>query len=132
MEILETPDAEQAILDELETWYPNQVGTSLPAVIPSTFIRVLSVGGNERNLVTDDPLLTIEVFNGRESVARNVSARVIAIIQAAGRAGKLGNEVCYGVRIATLPQNYALPSVQTHKRYISTIAPSFRRRAVTL
>lgn len=132
MEILEPTDVEQALIDELNVWYPGQVGTSLPARLPATFIRVLSVGGTEQTLVSDEALATIEVFNALESTARNVSARAIAILQAAGRTGKLGNEVCYGVRVATLPQNYGLPSVPTHKRYISTIAPALRRRVVIL
>lgn len=132
VEILEDPDIEQAVIDELTVFYPGQVGTSLPQTMPDTFIRVLAVGGFEQNLVTGTPLFTIEVFAKREAVARPVIARVVAILQAAGRTGKLGTETCYGVSIATLPQNYPHPSVPSHKRYISTLSAGIRRRAVTL
>lgn len=132
MEITESVDAEQAMIDELEPFYPNQVGTTLPQSMPTFFIRVVSVGGFEQDLVTDEWLLTIEVFASRESLAVNGINRAIAILKSAGRTGELGNEVCYGIRVATLPQNYVLPSVPGHKRYIATLATKLRRRVVTI
>lgn len=132
MEYLEPSDVEQATIDELEPFFPNQVGTSLPKTMPAFFIRVVAVGGFERDLVSDEWLITLEVFAGRETIAINGANRAIAILQAAKRSGKLGNEVCYGMRVATLPQNYALPSVPGHKRYLTTLAPTLRRRVVTL
>lgn len=129
-ELIKPVDAEQAIIDELSPIYT--ISTSIPDNPPATFLRVIMVGGAERDLVTDSPLVTLEAFGVRESLAWAALVDAIARLSLAGRQGKLGNEVCYGVQIASLPQNYPMPTMPTHHRYISTIAPALRRRVTTL
>jgi len=123
-------DIEQAIIDELSPVYV--IGSSIPDNKPTTFLRVVATGGIERDLVTDNPIATIEVFSKLESTARQVANEALARLQLAARKGKLGNETCYGLGVAALPQNYPLPSVPTHKRYITTITPAVRRRVTIL
>lgn len=127
-ELLLPADIEQAIIDELGA----NVGTSIPDPKPDEFYRVVATGGIERDLVTDTPFVTVESFALRETVARDNAAMALARLQLAARKGRIGSEVAYGLSVAGLPQNYPLPSVPTHKRYIFTIAPAIRRRVTTL
>jgi len=53
-------------------------------------------------------------------------------MERAARLNKLGNETCSHVEVVSLPQNYDLPSVPSHKRYITTIAADLRRRVTNL
>ncbi|WIC89436.1 tail terminator [Microbacterium phage BAjuniper] len=128
MQLIVPNDAEQAVIDQLADY---EVGTGLATDKP-LFARVLAVGGGERDLVTDEPMLTIEVFAKLESTAAQTANLFLALLQAAARAGRLGGVPCYGLRVVSLPQNYPLPSVPTHKRYITTIAPALRRSVVNL
>lgn len=130
MQLITPEDHEQAVIDELDQLYV--IGTSIPDPKPELFVRVLRTGGTERDLVTDSPTLTYEVFAVRESQAGLAANDILARLQLAGRVGRLGNTVCYGVRVVALPQNYPLPSVPSHKRYVTTIAPDIRRRVTTL
>lgn len=130
MELLVPVDAEQAVIDELKPHFT--VGTSIPATTPTRFLRVLLVGGSQRDLTTDLPLLTIEAFAKRESDASDMAATAIARLQLAARAGRLGSVPCYELRIAGLPQNLQLPSLPTHERYFATVSPALRRRAVSI
>jgi hypothetical protein len=130
--IIEPADAEQAVIDELEA-AGFEAATSIPSSqLPVVFVRVVAVGGFQRDLVTDVPNITLEFFGRTESKASQAAARGIAVLQAAAREGHLGGETCHQVGVGALPQNYPLPSVQTHKRYITTIAPAIRRRAATI
>lgn len=130
-DILEPADAEQAVIDELVTTF--LVGSSLPQTLPPVFLRVVSSGGTQRDLVTDATLLTLEAFAKTETVARATINRALGLLQyAAERKGSIGNETCYGLAISALPQNFPLPSVPDRKRYVATIAPAFRRRSVTI
>jgi len=128
MQLIVPNDAEQAVIDQLSDYV---VGTGLDTERP-LFARVLSVGGGQRDLVTDEPLLTLEVFAKLESTASQTANLFVAILQQAAREGRLGGVPCYGLRVVSLPQNYPLPSVPTHKRYITTIAPALRRSVVNL
>lgn len=131
MQIIEPTDAEQAVIDEL-TPRGFAIATSLPAVLPDGFQRVVGAGGTQRDLVTDTPTLVLEAFHKKESQALADANRMLALIEAAIRAGRLGNETAYRLQVVALPQNYPLPSVPSHKRYISTIAPDIRRRVLTI
>jgi hypothetical protein len=131
MDQLITPaDAEQAVIDELDGLYV--VGTGIPDPKPDLFVRVLTTGGDQRDLVTDTPWLTLEVFALRESEAFRASADIVARLQLAVRHGRLGGEVAYAMAVSGLPQNYPLPSVPSHRRYVTTIAPDIRRRVTSL
>lgn len=131
MDQLLTPaDVEQAIIDELTPFYT--IGTSIPPTPPAIFLRVVAVGGAPRDMVTDNWTVVLEAFAPLESAARQTLADALARLGLAARKGKIGSEVCYGLGNMGLPQNFPLPSVPTHKRYITTITPALRRRITTL
>lgn len=128
MQLIVPNDAEQAVIDQLADY---EVGTGLDTD-KALFARVLQTGGAQRDLVTDEPILTLEVFAKLESTAAQTANLFVAILQQAAREGRLGGVPCYGLRVVSLPQNYPLPSVPTHKRYVTTIAPALRRSVVNL
>jgi len=130
-QLLIPTDIEQAVIDELSPLWT--VGTSIPAEKPALFLRVLATGGSELNIVQDEPFVTIEAFGLRETSAREALDSVLARLQYAVRSrGRIGDVAVSRIRFVGLPQNYPLPSVPTHKRYITTIAPAARRRVVNL
>lgn len=130
MDLLTPVDPEQAIIDELSTSYA--IGTSIPEPKPDVFLRVVSVGGIQRDLVTDSFTIVLEAFAFRETDAHDALADALAKLQLAARNGRIGTATCYGLDVVALPQNYPLPSVPSHKRYLITITPAFRRRVTTL
>jgi hypothetical protein len=131
MDALVPSDAEQAVIDELYHYFA--IGTSIPDPKPDLFLRVLAVGGAELNLVQDEPLITLEAFGIRETIARDALAEALARLkQAVLSRGMIGSVPATKLRIVGLPQNYPLPSVPSHRRYMTTIAPALRRRITTL
>lgn len=131
MQLIVPSDAEQAIIDELYLYFA--IGTSLPDPIPDLFIRVIAVGGTELNLVQDEPLVTLEAFGLRETIARDALAEAVARLKLAVQSkGMIGTVPATRLGMVSLPQNYPLPSVPTHRRYMTTIAPALRRRITTL
>lgn len=134
MQVLVPNDAEQAVIDHLNPHSPGIIGTGVPpSPLPPQFVRVVQVGGAQRDLVTDSPTLSLEVFDrDSESDARELAELFLGIIQSAPLSGFLGSVPCYRVQVVALPQNYPMPSVPTHFRYIMTIAPDLRRRVLTL
>lgn len=124
-------DIEQAVIDELSADWP--IGTAIPDDKPPIFFRVLKTGGAELNLVQDEPFVTLEAFGLRESAAGRALDSALAKLQLAVRKrGRIGAEAVSQIRFVGLPQNYPMPSVPTHARYIATIAPAVRRRIVNL
>ncbi|QOP66603.1 tail terminator [Microbacterium phage Lahqtemish] len=131
VQVLIPTDAEQAVIDELSPHYA--IGTSIPETKPAVFIRVLAVGGAQLNLVQDEPLITLEAFGLRETQARDALADALARLSAAVQTrGAIGSAPTTQLRVVGLPQNYPLPSVPSHRRYMATIAPAVRRRIATL
>lgn len=123
-------DPEQAIIDHLSPFYATS--TKLPQTLPNLFIRVLAAGGVQRDLVTDEFLVTLEAFGTLESTARQLLAEAIGRLDYAVETnGHLGDEVCYNVNAASVPSNYPNPDVPTHSRYIVTLTVVLRRRQFT-
>lgn len=130
-QLIYSADMEQAIIDELSPAYT--IGTSIPDTKPNIFLRAIWLGGAQLNLVQDEPLVSLEAFGLRESQALDALNGAIARLQlAVQKRGLIGTEPVARLRLAGLPQNYPLPSVPTHARYLSTIAPAVRRRVTTL
>ncbi|QUE26051.1 tail terminator [Microbacterium phage Stoor] len=130
VQLITPADVEQAVIDELAGLV---VGTSIPETKPPLFFRVLAVGGAQLNLVQDEPLVTLEAFALRETQARDALAGALARLASAVQTrGEIGSEPTTSLRVVGLPQNYPLPSVPTHRRYMTTIAPAVRRRITTL
>ena len=128
-ELLIPSDDEVALVTGLSARMDVHVGTRIPNPRPEEFIRVVSAGGAERDLVSDSFTLTVEGFAATEGRARFLCASAIAHAQAAGREGRLGGVVCYGVGVASLPANLPMPSVPDRFRYSATITAALRKVA---
>lgn len=128
-EVLVPADDEVALVDELSARLDAHVGTRIPSPRPDEFVRVVSTGGGERDLVSDSPTLVVEGFALSEGRARYLCAAAVAHAQAAGRAGSLGGVTCYGVRVAALPANLPMPTVPDRYRFTATIVADLRRVA---
>lgn len=127
-EVLVPADDEAAVVDELTARLDGvHVGTQIPRPRLDEFVRVVSTGGAERDLVTDSPSLVLEGFATGEGRARQLCALAIAYAQAAGRAGSMGGVTCYGVTVAALPANLPMPSVPDRYRYTATVSVDLRR-----
>lgn len=123
-------DDEVALVGELTARLTVHVGTRIPKPRPAEFVRVISTGGGERDLVSDEATLVVEGFAESETGARRLCALAVAHAQAAGRAGSLGGVTCYGVRLVARPANLPMPSVPDRFRFTATIAADLRRSAV--
>lgn len=143
MELLIPADSEVAALDELSTMLPAHgfpgvsvpaggLGTKLPTVSPKPpeFGRLFAPGGIPRDLVTDTMTLAVEGYALKEQRARDLCAYMIAIIEAAGRAGSLGGRTCYGARAASMPGNLPNPTVPDRYRFTAMISVALRRTTV--
>lgn len=129
-QLLTPVNVEQAVIDELSSVYT--ISTRIPDTKPPVFLRVVAAGGASRDLVTDNPLVVLEAFAPTESRAHAALVDAVARLELAARQGTLGSEVCYGLEVSALPQNLPLPSVPSHRRYTTTLAPALRRRVTTL
>lgn len=134
-ETLVPADAQLAAVDELngvdhdaEYWAP--AGTRIPNPKTGEWLRVLSVGGSERDLVTDGHRLVVEAYSANETRSQRICAFAVARLQAAARGGMLGGVPCYGVSVEAVPANLPLPSVPDRVRHTATVTASLRRSAV--
>lgn len=134
-ELLFAADDEQATIDELTQRLPDvfgpvgEVSTVIPGNRPASFVRVLNVGGGDRDLVTTVPTQTIEAYASRESVARRLASVCKAILLAAGRAGELGGVTCYDAT-ASVPANLPDPGVTDRFRYTFTLTAALRMQRI--
>lgn len=141
MELLIPEDVEVRALAELSAVLPTRgfagvtaaaqrLGTKLPTQSPKpdVFGRVFASGGVPRDLVTDSATLNLEGYGVKEQQARDLCAYMIAIIEAAGRAGSLGGATVYRARAASLPASLPHPLVPTHFRFTAMISVDLRRK----
>ena len=135
-EVLVASDAQLAVVNELNarsvgTDYADaNAGTRIPNPKRAEWLRVLSVGGAERDLVSDEHLLVVEAFSASETRSQRMCAFAVAWLQAAARDGRMGGVPCYGVRVVGLPQNLPMPSVPDRVRHSATVSVDLRRDTV--
>ncbi|WP_157534307.1 hypothetical protein [Microbacterium sp. Leaf320] len=140
MELLIPADPEVRALAELSTMLPlhgfpsvttaaRSLGTKIPTQNPKpdVFGRLIASGGSGRDIVTDSPTLAIEGYSVKEQQARDLCALMLAIIEAAARAGSLGGATVYRSRTIALPQNLPNPLVPDHFRFTALISVDLRR-----
>lgn len=96
---------------------------------PARFVRVVSAGGSQRDLVTDEATLVVDAFAVDEVDARDLAAYCVAVLQRAGWVGRLGDVVCYGVDVGGIPANLPHPDVPDRYRYTVTATAALRRAA---
>ncbi|WP_066041905.1 hypothetical protein [Herbiconiux solani] len=135
-EIIVAEDAELAAVTELKQRLPDTgevnpiVATSIPATQPPEFFRVIVTGGTDRDLVTDNPSITVEAYALREARAERMAARAHAVLLAAARAGSMGGVPCYQAQSFARPGNLPNPLVPDRRRYTFTISADLRMAAV--
>ena len=140
MELLLPEDIEVRALAELSTMIPlhgfpavttanRRLGTKIPTTNPKpdVFGRLIATGGTTRDLVTDSPTLSLEGYSVKEQEARDLCALMLAIVEAAARAGSLGGATVYRSRTASLPQSLPNPLVPDHFRFTALISVDLRR-----
>ena len=128
-------DDEPAVVVELRARLAVPVSTVIPSgsppkARPAEFVRVVSAGGAQRDLVSDAMTVAVEGFAESEARARRLCAEAVGYLQAAGRDGVLGGEVCYGVQVFGLPANLPHPLVPDRFRYTATVSVELRRVAL--
>lgn len=135
-ELLVPADGEAEIVAELNARMPAagfpdaKAATRVPGSRPAEFLRVVATGGAERDLVTDEPLFVLEGFATTEGRAWRLCSFALAVLQVAGRAGRIGSATTYGVRVVGLPANLPMPSVPDRYRYTATISVALRKTTV--
>lgn len=136
VEYLVTADTEPAVVAEIEARWaaldatPVPMGTRIPTPRPAEFGRVLATGGGERDMVTDEATVVLEGWATSETRAQRICAFMVAAVQAAGRAGKIGDVPCYRVRVASLPANLPMPSIADRFRFTATVSVDLRKVTV--
>jgi hypothetical protein len=74
IEAIVFPDAVEIVCDELRDRLDDvHVGSMVPTTRPTTFVRVMRVGGVRRNLVTDEATITVEAWAATEQAAHDLS-----------------------------------------------------------
>lgn len=135
-ETLVPADAPLAVLTEINErsvgsdYADAHAGTLIPNPRPAEWFRILSTGGSERDVISDDHLIVVEAFSASETRSQRLCAFAVAWLQSAARDGNVGAVTCYGVRVVGLPQNLPMPSVPDRVRHTATISVALRRVAV--
>jgi hypothetical protein len=107
-----------------------KASTSIPSPRPSEFIRIIVVGGTDRDLVTDSPTVAVEFFATREIRAERGAAFARAVLERAARAGSIGGVTCYSVSTFGRPVNLPMESVPDRFRYTFTSSADLRKTSV--
>lgn len=86
------PFAERLLRDALLPSFPGlRIVTQIPTERPDAFVRLTRVGGPRRDLITDQPMVVVEVWGpstgAAGDLAREVQARVFALAQTAHALG---------------------------------------------
>jgi hypothetical protein len=135
--MLVAEDAEKAALTALTSRLPEAgepttipASTSIPKPTPSEFFRIIVTGGGDRDLVTDQPTITVEAYSRGEVRAERLAAKARAIFEACARDGDMGGVPCYRVALFGRPQNLPNPQVPGWYRYTFSISADLRKTAV--
>jgi len=129
VDLLLPADAEQAVIDELAGW--QSVATKIPDSPPNSFLRVVSAGGGDRSLVSDQHLLVLEGFGRKETDALGLLSEAVGRLhQAVTLRHQVGGVPAYAFGLGSLPQNLPLATLPGYARYLATIAVDLRRRTL--
>lgn len=122
------PDAQQAVIGYLTTALPGYGSTAtvvskVPAARPATFVLVRRLGGVQRNVVTDEALLTVEAWATVEADAADLIQLCRALIHA--MPGPQGSTVCYLITEIAGPGNLPDPD-SDQARFTMTLQVALR------
>lgn len=133
-EIITFPDVEAAIITHYRTaltlvsegeFAGIEVSTTIPDPRPSEFVRVNRIGGQRRNLVTDEATVIVEAWALSGPRASRLAELTRAHLYAAGEDQSLGGARCYWVQ--EFAGHGSLPDPDSgHIRYSATYAVAVR------
>lgn len=134
-ELLVAADVEAAFIAELNAALPPvgfdvRTATKIPYSRPNEFVRVVVVGGTDRDLVTDSPTVAVEFFAVKEIRAERGAAYARAVLERAARSGSVGGFTCYSVSTLGRPVNLPIESVPDRFRYTFTCSADLRKISV--
>lgn len=102
------PDAEMAAVTLLREKLDVPVFIAPPKEVPGTYVRVVRLGGNMRNIVTDSALIGVNCYSRERNIAARLANDVRAILR--DSQGTVSNDA--GIRFwreVSGPVNYAHP-----------------------
>jgi hypothetical protein len=118
MEAIIFPDAEDAVRAYLAGRVDASVYTAiLPPQLPDKSVTITRTGGVERDIVTDEPMLSIDCRSNKGSVAERLAASVRSWLGVASREGRLGDVTLYEVVEVSGPYFNPDPVNPTQQRY---------------
>ena len=130
-ELISFPDPESVLCSFITaqlvsgTFAGVKAGTEVPKTRPAEFVRVLLVGGFERNMVTDVPRLAVEAWGNSKGRASLLAARCRELINAAALDGAMGSATLNDVNMVSRPQYLPDPESNQH-RYTATYELALR------
>lgn len=129
-ELVVFADVEQLLIDHLteqleELDVPTPVSTRVPNPRPDEFVRLFVTGGAQRDIIVDQPLVTVEAWAQRESRAVAIASLCRAVIMAVDM---LDGVQFYRIESASRPQNLPDPT-SDHVRYTATYQLDYRGSA---
>lgn len=130
-ELISFPDPESVLVSFLTaqnvsgTFAGVKASTQVPNPRPAEFVRVILIGGFQRNLVTDVPRLAVEAWGTSKGRASMLAARCRELINAAALDGALGSATLNDVNMVSRPQYLPDPESNQH-RYTATYELALR------
>lgn len=104
------PDAEMAAVTLLREKLDVPVFITPPREVPDTYVRVVRLGGNMRNIVTDSALIGVNCYSQERHVAARLANDIRAILR--DSQGTVSNDA--GIRFwreVSGPVNFPQPDV---------------------
>lgn len=129
MEPILFPDAIETVIDYLGPLVDEPVRSTVPNPRPDAFYTVTRTGGPRRNLVTDEPQITVESWAQSDAEAQDMAQIARAYLGAAVGAVVNGAQV-YRVDELSGPGNLPDP-LSEQPRYSQSFAIAIRGEVLT-
>jgi len=100
-----------------------------PATFPAEFVHIARTGGPARDLVTDQPQITLESYAKRGSRAVAIANLARALLHAAAREGEMAGVTVYGLTEFVGPYLDPDPDAPSFTRYSATYQLAVRGHA---
>ena len=136
-EVIVMPDAEDALRLHFTAAFAARPAFATvaattggkPATFPAEFVHITRTGGPARDLVTDQPQITLESYAKRGSRAVAIANLARALLHAAARDGELGALTLYGAEEFVGPYLDPDPDAPSFTRYSATYQLAVRGHA---
>ena len=80
VQVITFPDAESLVIDHLNDNMTEPVHGTVPNPRPDTFVTVTRTGGPKRNIVTDEPTLTVDSWAQTKATAHDLAQEARGLI----------------------------------------------------